>query len=342
MSRLLAVLAILLLALAAPAVSPAVAAGGEGQVAQIDPSKLIVRPRSAEGEVVVSFTEDPLGWVRAKQQAFYGRMSGALKALRGSDGALAAWTLMGLSFLYGVLHAAGPGHGKAVVSAWLLANERQLRRGILIACLAAVVQAMTAIVIVSAVLLLVERAGSTARAVAGSLESASFGLIALMGLYLFWHALARQPVAAAATAGHHHHRHHHHDHGEECGCGHAHMPEARRLEGEVPLTRALTIAFAVGIRPCTGAILVLLLASAIGLYWAGIASTFAMAAGTAITVSAIAVVAVTSRRLALRLAGADSRWLSRTVTGLQLAAGLFITLLGGVLFWGSLGASSFG
>ena len=120
------------------------------------------------------------------------------------------------------------------------------------------------------------------------------------------------------------------------------MPAARALEGDFSLRQTLSIAFAVGIRPCTGAILVLLLASAIGLYWAGIASTFAMAIGTAITVSSIAVLAVTSRKLALALAGRDGRWLALTATGLKLAAGVFITLIGGLLFWGSLTASPFG
>jgi nickel/cobalt transporter (NicO) family protein len=107
--------------------------------------------------------------------------------------------------------------------------------------------------------------------------------------------------------------------------------------GEWSLAKAISLAFAVGLRPCTGAILVLLLSSAMGLYWAGIASTLAMAVGTALTVSVIAVLAVTSRQLALKVAGRDSVWLSRTVVGLKLAGGLAIAGMGGLLFWASLG-----
>jgi nickel/cobalt transporter (NicO) family protein len=99
----------------------------------------------------------------------------------------------------------------------------------------------------------------------------------------------------------------------------------------------VSLAFAVGLRPCTGAILVLLLSSAMGLYWAGIASTLAMAVGTALTVSVIAVLAVTSRQLALKVAGRDSVWLSRTAFGLKLAGGAAIAGIGGLLFWASLG-----
>ncbi len=354
MNRIFLCLCLLIAALAAPLAVRSTPASAATQVERIDPSRLIVRPRSATGEdIAPSIFSDPLGWVRVQQRIFYDLMAKYMTALRAHH-ATAAWMLIFMSFVYGILHAAGPGHGKAVVSAWLMANERQLRRGVIIACLGALVQATTAIVIVTAVLMLVERAGSTARAIAGSLQSASFALIALMGLYLLWSTLAPHRLAAAATGssrapdhrhhGHHDHHDHDHDHAHQdhvhddnCACGHAHMPDARALSGDFSVRQAVTIALAVGIRPCSGALLVLLLASAVGLYWAGIAATFAMAIGTAITVSSIAVLAVTSRRLALRLAGRDAVWLARTATGLKLAAGIFITLLGALFFWASLG-----
>jgi ABC-type nickel/cobalt efflux system permease component RcnA len=245
--------------------------------------------------------------------------------------------LMAMSFGYGVLHAAGPGHGKAVVSAWVLANERELRRGILIACMSAVFQALTAIVLVSLMLMTVQAAGAAARGLAATLESASYALIALLGLYLVMQALRASPAALTTQAAGHGHSHSLTHHDDTCACGHGHMPAAEAVAGEWSLTKAVSLAFAVGLRPCTGAILVLLLSSAMGLYWAGIASTLAMAVGTALTVSVIAVLAVTSRRLALRLAGRDSIWLSRTVVGLKLAGGLVIAGLGGLFLEGTTG-----
>jgi ABC-type nickel/cobalt efflux system permease component RcnA len=254
---------------------------------------------------------------------------------------------MALSFAYGVLHAAGPGHGKAVVSAWLLANERQLKRGVMISFMAALFQAVTAVVLVSALLLTVSAAASTAKSMAIALEAASYGLIALTGMWLIWQALRPRfvPVAAVVQGhdhghGHHHdHAHHHHDHnhdhehGPDCGCGHAHMPSASELDQPVSLWKAVGIAFAVGIRPCTGGILVLLFSSALGLYWAGVAATFVMALGTAITVSIIASLAVKSRDMALRYSGHNAVWLDRTAFGLKLTGGLFIACVGGLLFW---------
>ena len=112
---------------------------------KIDKKKLLVQPRNADGSpIMVSFWEDPVLWVREKQQAYYGSMSGTLRQIRTGSPYAAAWTLMLLSFGYGVFHAAGPGHGKAVISAWLLATENELRRGIAISTIIAVLVALAA------------------------------------------------------------------------------------------------------------------------------------------------------------------------------------------------------
>ena len=301
---------------------------------KIDKKKLLVQPRNADGSLImVSFWDDPVLWVREQQQAFYGSMSGALRQIKTSSPLAAAWTLMFLSFGYGVFHAAGPGHGKTVISAWLLATENELKRGIVIAFLSSIIQALVAILLVSVLLLVVASAGSTARDVAGFLESASYAMIGAMGLYLIWTALRPK-------AHHDHHEHHHHDHVHDEHCGHAHVAEAKQVRGQWSLTKALSLAFAVGIRPCTGAILVLILANALGIYWAGVTSTLVMAIGTFLTVSIIASIAVYSKKLAMRLASRDDKWLAWFAFTLRLGGGLAIAGLGGLLFWGSLGSTT--
>jgi nickel/cobalt exporter len=336
------------------------AAEQAGEAPKIDRRKLLVQPRNKDGTVVqVSFFEDPVLWAREQQQAFYGKLSGALRQIKGTSPVAAAWTLMLMSFAYGVFHAAGPGHGKAVISAWLLATESQLRRGVVIALMSSIIQALTAIVLVSVLFLVVASVGSTARNVAGLLESASYALIALLGAYLIWTGLrailpapapavpavaTRQSVALHdfasfqpminAAAGPDH------VHGPDCGCGHAHVPAARDVAGDWSFAKAFSLAFAVGIRPCTGAILVLLFASGLGLYWAGIAATFAMAVGTFLTVSVIAAIAVYSKKLAARMMRGNSRLLDGFALGLRLAGGAAIAFLGTILFLGSLGSTN--
>ncbi len=296
---------------------------------KIDKKKLLVQPRNADGSLImVSFWDDPVLWVREQQQAFYGSMSGALRQIKTGSPYAAAWTLMFLSFGYGVFHAAGPGHGKTVISAWLLATENELKRGIVIAFLSSIIQAVVAILLVSVLLLVVASAGSTARDVAGFLESASYAMIGAMGLYLIWTALGPK-------AHHDHHDHHGHEHHD-----HAHVAEAKQVRGQWSLAKAFSLAFAVGIRPCTGAILVLILANALGIYWAGVTSTLVMAFGTFLTVSVIAAIAVYSKKLAMRLAARDDKWLSRLAFTLRLGGGLAIAGLGGLLFLGSLGSTT--
>ena len=359
-------LAILFLSFAA---APGVIAQTTDQTAAstqvtIKRSQLLVPPKNADGTIKVTpFLEDPVMWARDEQQNFYGTLAATLKSMRGPSGFSAGWTLMLLSFAYGILHAAGPGHGKAVISAWLLATENELKRGVMISFMSAIIQALTAIGLVSMLLLVVASVGSTARDVAGVLESASYGLIAMLGLYLVWTAMrllmargsisipvpamagmtTRQSVSLSDFAFFEPQKTQaaiEHIHGPDCGCRHGHLPEARDLTGDFTFAKAISLAFAVGIRPCTGAILVLLFANGLGLYWVGIASTFAMALGTFITVSSIAAIAVYGKKLAVRLLRGNKGLLDWVGIGLRVAGGLAITLFGVILFLGSLGSTS--
>jgi nickel/cobalt exporter len=319
----------------------------------IDKRKLLVPPRNADGTLVQTpFLEDPVLWMREKQQDFYGRMAGTMRQLKASSANSAAWTLFVLSFLYGVFHAAGPGHGKAVISGWLLATENELKRGILISFLSAMIQALTAIVVVSALLLFVSGASAMAKDAAQFLESASFLMIGGMGLYLVWTAWVRhfhphmeQATAAApqfellsrpdASLIHGGAIHVHDEH-----CGHAHAPVASDVRGDWSLTRGFALAFAVGIRPCSGAILVLIFSYPLGLYWAGVASVLAMGLGVFLTVSAIATATVFAKGFAGRLVGADNHAMGLLVRWGKTVVGLAIAGFGVLLFLGSLGANN--
>ncbi len=345
--------------------APAHAQATEGasqteQQPKIDRRKLLVQPRNADGSLQeISFFDDPVLWLQQKQRAYYGSMQQSIKAMNSTSPLAATLALMGLSFGYGVFHAAGPGHGKAVISAWLLATENELKRGIAVAFMSAMVQALTAIAIVTGLLLLaylvlVANPGSTSRYLAGILESTSYALIAGMGLYLIWTAFRPHSHGEAPADDHHHahdhhhghdhhhhhdagHHHHDHAHDEACGCGHAHVPTAAQVKGAWSWRQACSMAFAIGIRPCSGALIVLFFAYPIGLYWAGVASTLVMALGTAITVSAIAAIAVYSKHFALRWAKKDDAWMARVGFWLRVCGGLVIAAFGGLLFWASLG-----
>ncbi|MEP6838980.1 MAG: nickel transporter, partial [Bradyrhizobium sp.] len=253
-----------------------------------------------------------------------------------------------------------PGHGKAVISSYLVANQETARRGIVLSFASAMLQAMVAVVVVGICAWLLNATAKTMCGAEKGIEIASYALIAVFGARLVWtkgggfiRALSAKPVPVMAMAaandhhGHDHgHDHHHHDHGHDHGpahvhdehCGHSHGPTPDQLAGPGGWQRGLGAIFAVGLRPCSGAILVLVFALAQGLFWAGIAATFVMGFGTAITVATIAVIAVSARGLAQRLsAGSEGRG-ALIMRGIEFAAAGLVLLFGVGLLFGYLAA----
>ena len=305
------------------------------------------------------------GWILAEQARFYLQLSSLIRESKANGSA--AYTLLGISFIYGVFHAAGPGHGKAVISSYMVANNETWRRGVALSFASAILQALTAIAIVGVAAVLL---GATAKAMGNTvrvIEMVSYALIVLIGLRLLWvkgraflrlwraetgehhqhhahdHHSHEHAHAHHGHAHHHDHDHshdhahdHHHDHGDEdaSAWGHAHAPEPQELAGKHWLRRGLAAIVAVGLRPCSGAIIVLVFALAQGLFWTGVASTFMMGLGTAITVATVATIAVSARGFAGRLAHAKPGAGALIVRGLETAAALAIIFFGVALLTG--------
>ena len=281
-------------------------------------------------------------WVQTQQAAFNHQLAGNVSELSQGFSPGAALSLAVGSFLYGVFHAVGPGHGKAIISSYVVATESQARRGVALAFLSSFFQAVTAIVLVGILAIIFNATGLQMQALSNRLETVSAAVVMLLGAWLLWGQLSRyvlaRPVEALA-GGHSHNDHKHtHDHGhdhaghEGHGHSHAHLPEPGQLDGAWSWGRALWLAGAVGLRPCSGAIIVLVFALSLGVFWIGAAATFAMAFGTAITVSVLAALAAGSRSLAGRASagmGSVAGWIE-PIGGIGAAALVFVL---GLLFF---------
>jgi nickel/cobalt exporter len=304
-------------------------------------------PRPAPEPQVGGF----VGWLLAKQSEFYREISATIRAAK-SDGS-AVWTLLAISFAYGIFHAAGPGHGKAVISSYLVANQETAWRGIVLSFASALMQALVAVVIVAVGAWLLNVTAKTMCGAEKAIEIASYALIAIFGARLVWtkggafmgalQAAPRQSVLAAAHHHHdhdHHHGHDHHDHDHvyDDHSGHSHGPMPDELAGPGGWRRGLAAILTVGIRPCSGAILVLVFALAQGLFWAGIAATFVMGLGTAITVATIAVVAVFAKDVARRLSEGHDRGGVLIMRGIEFGAAGLVLLFGAGLLFGYIAA----
>ncbi|MGC2783165.1 MAG: nickel/cobalt transporter [Roseiarcus sp.] len=303
------------------------------------------------------------GWLMAEQSSLTHLIAAKVHALHGQPSA--AWGLVGLGLAYGVAHAAGPGHGKAVLASYMLANETSLRRGAAMALMAALLQALIAIALVGAAGFIFQATASQMTHAADWIELASYCSVAAIGAWLVWRkgsalfaalserverrrALASTPAyfgvrwrrpafslsAAAYRAGP--------PEGAGVfadGCGHAHAPDPAELDGRFSWKAAAGTVIAAGARPCSGAILVLVFAMAQGLFAAGVMAALAMAIGTAATTGALAWVAVFAKSTAMRLAAGENSRLALVARGFEFAAALAVLAFGVALLLGARGVA---
>jgi ABC-type nickel/cobalt efflux system permease component RcnA len=292
------------------------------------------------------------GWILSVQSQFSHMMTAALSLLKTDTSAL--WTLLTVALAYGVFHAAGPGHGKAIIAAYGMAQEKAIGQIITMATAAALLQSLVAIGLVAILSLALHATAATMRETAGMVELASFAAVALLGAGLLWqksNGLARLIAGPVPSNGHphdhHHHDHHEHDHHDhdhhhdhhpdehhvhDEHCGHNHAPIAAPGSG---LRGALAAVFAAGIRPCSGSILVLVFALSQGMFAIGISAALAIAVGTAFTTSALAVLAIFAASTATRLAGGvDAPRAVFLARGLEVLAAAFVLALGLALLTG--------
>lgn len=282
-------------------------------------------------------------WATGQQREVQEALAGQLRALRaGEAGAMMGF--LGVCFAYGFFHAAGPGHGKIVIGGYGVARRISMIRLSGVALLASLGQAVTAILLVG-IGAWVFQAGTAQ--LTGMAEDwfapASAGAILALGLWLVWRgamrlraarATGRRPVHGHDHGHHHDHGHaHHHPHGDGVceSCGHAHAPDPEAVLAARSPRELLALIGAVAIRPCTGALFVLILGLRLQIEVAAIAGTLAMALGTASVTVGVAVLSTSLRESSL-LAGTG--WIQARHLGslLEIAAGILVA----VLAWGLL------
>lgn len=306
-------------------------------------------------------------WAAEGQRAAQATLAGGLRGLRaGEPGAL--WGLCGVAFAYGVFHAAGPGHGKVILGGYGLGQSVALRRLAALSIVASLAQALSAVALVlGAVTLLSWGRGEVTHVAEQWLAPVSYLLMALVGAYLAGRGLLRlaklarpetitpcEPPATAARVGFSQAARGHltgvdqstwnpdrrRATGAVCpDCGHRHGPSLDEVAQLRSVREAVVLVAVIAIRPCTGAIFLLLLTWRMGVFHAGVLGALAMGVGTALVTCAVALGAAGVRQgtFFAALTGAASsgrlRWLA---AGLEALAGLLVVTLCLGLLWPSL------
>lgn len=279
------------------------------------------------------------GQIAIWQSEFYRELTGAVRAWK-ADG-WQAWGLLGLSFAYGVFHALGPGHGKAILSAYVLANRETVRNGAILAFVSALIQALVAIALVGIAAGILNVTGAVLNEVTAWLELGAYALLTALGAWLVYKHIAKPALSWLASRrahghrhdDHHHHHDHDHAHDDSCGCGHVHMPDPAQISGKLNWRKAWGAIVAIGLRPCSGAILVLVFALSQQFFVAGIAAALAMGLGTGLTVATLAMLSLTAGRMAEAAGGSQGKqWGQAIGATLQGAASIAVLMFGLLLF----------
>ena len=267
----------------------------------------------------------PLRPILATAVEWQTKMNAAMRrqllAARAGTSLRPAVVIVLFAFLYGIVHALGPGHGKMVIGSYFLARRGQLAHGVAMSVTAALAQALSAIILVGLLAIVLDIRSAAIMDEASTIQMISYGAIIVIGLWMAYgvitgHAHAHRQGPADD------HRHDHHDY------GHVLERRVRNTTSRRQLWHLLLTGGAVGLRPCSGAILVLLFSLANGIIAIGIVATFAIAAGVAVTVTTVSLGSLGLRHAAATVGGRTARIAERGYTAVALGGALLIVLFG--------------
>ncbi|TCW11829.1 ABC-type nickel/cobalt efflux system permease component RcnA [Raoultella sp. BIGb0138] len=233
--------------------------------------------------------------------------------------------LLGGAFLYGVLHAIGPGHGKFIVTTYLSTHQESLLAARVVPFVGSLLQGVSAILFVFILAVGLNLASGDLSTSRWYVEKISALMVGAFGAYVIYQTLKslrpRRMVSGSLAPLH--------DHPDRCGCGHHGV--GREL-AHVDWKTRLGVALAIGARPCSGAMMILLFSNALGIVSWGIAAVMTMSLGTALSILALSLAVRYARERAVSLFAVRDRRLKWLVPAVKIAGGAILILFACVLF----------
>jgi len=272
------------------------------------------RPREGFFHAVTSGVTAFLATAMAPvQQSLNESLAAITRSLQGSRSLGGLLFVVLISLAYGMFHAAGPGHGKTIVSSYFLANNAKIRHSVAIGYLIAAVHSLAALSIVLVLYYLIRGIFSANIEVANHwIQLVTFAVIAVLGAFML----------VGRIRGRHHHLH-----------LHAHEPDEER--GSAPgitMKSLVGIAVPAGVIPCPGAVAVTLFALSLNMLAVSVLSVVSISVGMGITISVTGAIVILAKQGALRAAAGHGERGSRLRRVVEVGGAALMFLFGLVFF----------
>ncbi|MGA1939600.1 nickel/cobalt transporter [Arcobacter sp. YIC-310] len=200
-----------------------------------------------------------LSYIVSKQQELNLLISDYFDRLESGE-SMVFFSILFVSFVYGLVHALGPGHGKMVIASYFLAKEAKIKEAFKAGFLTSVIHTISALLITGVLYFFFQRAVTKYfQEINANMYKVSAVFIILIALYLLYEALK--------------------DRNEE--------EKLQRLKSK----NLLAVSLSIGIVPCPGVMTIVLFSMILGYINLGVLSAVTMSIGMGITISLAAILA---------------------------------------------------
>ena len=254
----------------------------------------------------------------AIQRQIHQAITEQITALKQGESLAGLWGLLLISFAYGVFHVLAPGHGKVIVSSYFIGHKAHWREGLWAGAMMAAGHTVTSIGIVTVLYLVMGFGQLQVLNNTTYIELFGYGLIILVGLWLLFNAVRKEPTTCCA---------HHHEHGHSHGHAHSHHYKPKNQGTKLFAVSSLV--------PCTGSMVILLFTLANNVLWAGILAVISVALGMWITVTTIGLLSIFLRHALVGDDATASPHRQKLIALMRVGAALLIIATGSVLFLGA-------
>lgn len=272
------------------------------------------KPEKEEIIKLPSVASGVIGKIMLWQQQLNKKLTAQVKRIKDERSLTALLPLIVISFLYGVLHAAGPGHGKVVVFSYFISRKAKIKKGIVLGNMISLFHAVSGIIIVLALYFIIKVSYlSSFESISQKIKIISYGMILAIGIIMFINSFFN--LTNRLFPG----------------------PGNQETHNDSEMNRSvLPLALAVGIVPCPGVVIIMLFALSFNLLAVGLAMSLLMAAGMAITITLAGIISILGRKGMLKGLTRKEKTRDLFQKGLTAFGSLLIILFGGTLLWGAL------